>query len=94
MKRIWFMVLGVGLSVALAAGCVSIARLDDAEARFAEAKRLGAEEKAPFEYYAAEAYLDWARHERGEGDRKYTNVFSEESIKYAEQAIGKSGGDK
>jgi len=78
----------------MASACATATRVQDAESSFTQAKNLGAEQKAPFEYYAAEAYLEYARHEKDEGDAKQSNAFAEESIKYADQAIQKSGGAK
>ena len=52
----------------------------------------GAEPKAPFEYYAAEAYLEVAEHEQGEMDLKAARAFAEQSAAYSAQAIAKMGG--
>jgi len=92
-KKIFCLAVLVVLTISFS-GCATVAQLDDAEARFNQAKSMGAEQKAPFEYYAAEAYLEWARHERVEGDGEQANIFAEETVKYADQAIQKSGGAK
>lgn len=76
----------------LVAGCGSAGALRNAKSSFEKAKAAGAETKAPFEYYAAEAYLDLAQHEADEGDNKQSRAYSAESEKYSAQAIGKAGG--
>ena len=94
MKRKIMSLVCVVVFLMMASACATATRVQDAESSFTQAKNLGAEQKAPFEYYAAEAYLEYARHEKDEGDAKQSNAFAEESIKYADQAIQKSGGAK
>jgi ATP/maltotriose-dependent transcriptional regulator MalT len=74
------------------AGCASTGALTSAKTSFERAKASGAESKTPFEYYAAEAYLQKAEHEASEGDSKEAKVFASESEKYSAQAIEKAGG--
>lgn len=76
----------------LATGCASTAALKKADTAFGQAKAAGAETKAPFEYYAAEAYLDLAHHESAEGDRDMTVEFSQKSEQYSAEALQKAGG--
>ncbi|GAB4372460.1 MAG: hypothetical protein Kow00128_21220 [Deltaproteobacteria bacterium] len=77
----------------LAAGCASTAALKKADTAFGQAKAAGAESKAPFEYYAAEAYLDLAHHEKAEGERGSVIVeFSKKSEQYSAEALQKAGG--
>lgn len=76
----------------LAAGCAPTAALRKADGAFANAKAAGAESKAPFEYYAAEAYLDLAHHEKAEGDRGGVVEFSKTSEKHSAEALRKAGG--
>ena len=67
------------LPAILAAGCASATALQKADTAFGQAKAAGAETKAPFEYYAAEAYLDLAHHEKAEGDGDMVIEFSQKS---------------
>jgi hypothetical protein len=87
-------VLVIVLSLAMAGGCAHLGKVDKAAESFQKAEELGAEQKAPYEYYAAKAYLDMARHEVEDSDRKQAGIFAEKSMSFAEQAISKSGGAK
>jgi len=80
------------LPAILAAGCASTTALKNASTAFGQAKAAGAETKAPFEYYAAESYLDLANHEKAEGDRDMVVDFSQKSEKYSAEALQKAGG--
>jgi len=80
------------LPAILAAGCASTTALRKADGSFGQAKAAGAESKAPFEFYAAEAYLGLAHHEQAEGDRKGVVEFSGKSEKYSAEALQKAGG--
>ena len=74
------------------AGCASAGALQNAKASFEKAKAAGAEQKAAYEYYAAEAYLDLAQHEADEGDGSQARAYAAESGKYSARAIEKAGG--
>lgn len=80
------------LPAVLAAGCASTTALKKADTAFGKAKAAGAETKAPFEYYSAEAYLDLAHHEKAEGDRDMVVDFSQKSEKFSAEALQKAGG--
>jgi hypothetical protein len=67
MTRTWKVSLAIALCAGLVAGCATATAMEKARASFAQAKAAGAEKKAPFEYYAAEAYLGKAIHEAEEG---------------------------
>lgn len=82
------------LAILLTAGCAASGKIKMAESGFQKAERLSAEQKSPYEYYAAKAYLDLAKHEATEGDGKQAAVFAEQANSFAEQAINKSGGAK
>lgn len=82
----------VFLAGILAVGCTATRAVKNARASFEQAKAAGAEQKAPYEYYAAEAYLGLAEHEVDEGDTKQAREFAAESGKYSAEAIGKAGG--
>lgn len=92
MKRPWTVVIGVALSAGLAAGCSSASAIKNARASFDKAKAAGAEAKAPFEYYAAEAYLGLAQHEADESDRHGVREFAGKSEQYSAEALRKAGG--
>ena len=92
MNRICKALLVLLLPAFLAAGCTSAAALKNAKTAFGNAKAAGAETKAPFEYHAAEAYLDLAEHEKVEGDRKAVVDFSKKSEKFSAEALQKAGG--
>lgn len=92
MKRPWAVWSAVVLSAGLAAGCATTRAMESAQASYEKAKAAGAATKAPFEYYAAEAYLAQARHEVGEGDNKQAKVFANQSEFYSTKAIEISGG--
>lgn len=73
-------------------GCSSRKYVNRARTSFETAKTEDAEVKAPFEFYAAEAYLDLAEHELEEGDHSQSKVFAEESEKYSAEALEIMGG--
>lgn len=92
-RRIVLVVL-MSLAMAMIGGCAASGKVEMAGSSFKQARELGAEQKAPYEYYAAEAYLEMAEHEITEGDGKQAGVFAEQARQFAEQAISKSGGVK
>ncbi len=92
MKRPWKATLAVVLATFLAAACSTPTALKNARSSFEKAKAAGAESKAPYEYYAAEAYLGLAQHEMDEGDRTGARQFAETSEKYSAEALQKAGG--
>lgn len=92
MKRTLFFFLSALLFTGLISGCGSIKYVNRAQTSFDEAKAAGAEQKAPFEYYAAEEYLSLAEHENEEGDHAQTKIFAEESMKYSSEALEITGG--
>ena len=88
------LVITLLLTMAITGGCATYSKVKMAKSSFQKAVELGAEQKAPYEYYAAEAYLDLAKHESTEGDGKQAVIFAEQANSFAEQAIVKSGGAK
>jgi len=92
MKRPWALTLAVVFTVGLAAGCSSGTALTKARTSFDKSRAAGAETKAPYEYYSAEAYLGLAEHEKEEGDRDGVREFSEISEKFSAEALEKAGG--
>jgi hypothetical protein len=71
-------------------GCGSAvygARANSAESKLEEARELGAERLAPFEYYMAREHLDKARSEAAEADYGDAIDLAAASEEYANQAI-------
>lgn len=58
-----------------------------ASSKLEEARELGAEQHASYEYYMAKEHLDKARTEAAEADYGDAIDLSEEAEKYAEKAI-------
>lgn len=87
-------VIMLALALAMTGGCAVSGKVKMAESSFQQAENLGAEQKAPYEYYAARAFLALARHEVTEGDGKQAEIFADQASSFAEQAINKSGGGK
>ena len=58
-----------------------------ASAKLAEARELGAEEYAPYEYYMAKEHLDKAQTEAAEADYGDAADLSELAEEYADKAI-------
>lgn len=92
MKRPWVAVGAIVLIAALAGGCATANAIHDARASLEKAKAAGAMTKAPFEYYAAEAYLKNAMHEADEGDYRAADIFTKESAAYSAKALEMAGG--
>lgn len=61
--------------------------VNSASSKLAEARELGAEEYAPYEYYMAKEHLDKARTEAAEADYQDAAELSSESEDYADKAI-------
>lgn len=70
----------------LLAGC-GFHVLQGARDSFRTAKEAGAETKAPYDYYSAEAFLKIAEDEWIEGDWKATQDWATESTNYSDQAL-------
>jgi hypothetical protein len=61
--------------------------VNSASSKLAEARELGAEEYAPYEYYMAKEHLDKARSEAAEADYQDAAELSSTSGEYADKAI-------
>ncbi|HEX9205429.1 MAG TPA: DUF4398 domain-containing protein [Candidatus Deferrimicrobiaceae bacterium] len=92
MKRPWVVPLVFVLCAGLAVGCATSNGIQKARASVEKAKAAGAESKAPFEYYAAEAYLGKAVHQAEKGDCKQAAIFTKQSQEYSAMAIRMAGG--
>jgi hypothetical protein len=68
-------------------GTIYAFKVGSASNRVSEAKELGAEKLAPFEYYYAKEHLDKAMEEAAEADYSDAINMAEESEEYAEKAI-------
>lgn len=94
MKRPGYCMLAGLWGVTLLGGC-GVHLLQEARDSAIVAKGSGAEAKAPFEYYAAEAYLEIAEDEWAEWDWKAMQEWAMESTKYSGQALkAAQGGGK
>jgi hypothetical protein len=75
------------LIAGLAAGCATSNAIQSARAQLESAKAAGAEWSAPFEYYAAEAYLGKAVFSAEIGDPRQADVLTKQSQAYSAQAL-------
>lgn len=66
--------------------------VESARAAFEKAKKAGAENTSPYEYYMAQEYLTLAQDELKEGDKIGVHRFSAESEQFSSLAIRKSSG--
>ena len=84
--------LAVAAAVALAtlAGCgntLYAIQVNSASNKIEQAKKLGAEKLAPYEYYYAVAHLDKAMSEAADADYSDATDFAEVAEEYADKAI-------
>ena len=80
------------LIAGLAAGCATSNAMRDAREQLQKAKAAGADWSAPFEYYAAEAYLGKATFSVEIGDTKQADIFTKQSSDYSAKALGMAKG--
>jgi len=92
MKRPWLVLLAVVLFAGLVAGCATTNAMQSAQTSLDKAKAAGAMTKAPYEYYAAEAYLNKATIQVEKGDSKQADIFTKESAAYSAKALQMAGG--
>ncbi len=92
MRRVSMVLCAMLLIAGLAAGCATSNAIQSARAQLESAKAAGAEWSAPFEYYAAEAYLGKAVFSAEIGDTKAANVFTNQSAGYSAKALEMSKG--
>jgi hypothetical protein len=88
MRRAFVVLCAVLLIAGLVGGCATSNAIQGARAQLEKAKGAGADWSAPFEYYAADAYLGKAVLEAEEGDNKAANVFTKQSSDYSAKALG------
>ena len=87
MRRASIVLCVAVLIAGLAGGCASRNAIGDARAQLQKAKGAGAEWSAPFEYYAAEAYLKKAVFSAEIGDNKQADTFTKQSAGYSAKAL-------
>jgi hypothetical protein len=77
----------VVLIAGLAGGCATSTAIGNAREQLQKAKAAGADWSAPFEYYAAEAYLGKAVQQAELGDTKQAGIFTKQSSDYSAKAL-------
>ena len=87
MRRVSMVLCAMVLIAGLAAGCATSNAIQSARAQLESAKAAGAAWSAPFEYYAAEAYLGKAVFSAEIGDTKAANMFTNQSAGYSAKAL-------
>jgi hypothetical protein len=92
MKRPWVLLLAVVLCAGLVTGCATANAIQNTQNTLDKAKAAGAMTKAPFEYYAADAYLKKATIQAEKGDSKQADLFNKEASAYAAKALQMAGG--
>jgi hypothetical protein len=91
MTRTWGLVLGVA-ALFSQSGCGSVyysININAAEARLEQAREMGAEKNAPYEYYYAREHLHEARVHASEASYGDAATFAETAENYAQKAIDK-----
>jgi predicted small secreted protein len=95
MKRPLVALFVIVLCAGLIAGCATANSIQSARKQLEKAKDAGAVWSAPYEYYAAEAYLAKAVHEAEEGSpRKDVDIFLKKSLENSKKALESVGGAK
>jgi Domain of unknown function (DUF4398) len=78
---------GAAIVPAGCGGTIYAIRVNGAASKVAQAKELGAEKLAPYEYYYASEHLTKAMSEAAEGDYSDANEFADVAEEYADKAI-------
>ena len=95
MRRASIALCAVLLIAGLAGGCATSNAIGNARTQLQKAKAAGADWTAPYEYYAADAYLKKAVFSAEIGDTKEANIFTKQSSDYSAKALGiATGGAK
>jgi hypothetical protein len=85
-----FLVVAVAAVATAQAGCggtLYTVHINDASSKVAQAKELGAEKFAAYEYYYANEHLTEAMSEAAQGDYSDALDFADEAERYASKAI-------
>lgn len=77
----------IALSVSACGHTVYAIQVNSASSKFEEARELGAEQYAPYEFYMAKEHLEKARTEAAEADYGDAADLSETAEDYADKAI-------
>lgn len=96
MPRSWGLLV-VAVAAAALSGCGSVyyaININAAEARLEQARELGAEKQAPYEYYYAREHLREARMHASEASYGDAANLAETAESYAQKAIDKIGSAK
>jgi len=89
------LLFAIVLCAGLVGGCASVDSISGARKQLAKAKEAGAEWSAPYEVFAAEAYLKKAVHEAREGSPKQdVDLFLSKSLMNSQKALDSVGGAK
>lgn len=84
----WFpLVLAVATALSGCGNTLYVFRVNAASNKLEEAKELGAEKLAPYEYYFAYEHLQKARTEAAEADYSDAINFAEVAEEHAEKAV-------
>ena len=92
MKRPWMVLFAIVLCAGLIAGCATANSIQSARAQLAKAKDAGSVWSAPYETYAAEAYLAKAVQQAEIGDTKQAEIFTKQSKDFSATALQSVGG--
>ena len=87
MRRVSILLCAVLLIAGLASGCATSNAIQSAREQLQKAKAAGADWTAPYEYYAADAYLGQAVYQAEKGDNKQADVFTKQSSAYSAKAL-------
>lgn len=82
--------LGLGVALVSLSGCGGVyyaVNANGAASRLEEAKQLGAEQLAPYEYYYAKANLEQAQIEASEASYSDAANFAQTAEEYASKAV-------
>lgn len=90
MKRSYW--LAALAAVGMLGGCSTLGTLGQARDTLAQAKAAGAEAKAPYEFYKAQAFLDLAEHEKDENDWSSAKEWAGVALENAQKALAQSKG--
>ena len=95
MKRPWILLFAIILCAGLVGGCATADSISGARKQLEKAKAAGADWSAPYEVFAAEAYLKKAVHEAEEGSPKQdVDLFLRQSLEFSQKALESVGGAK
>ena len=83
----WHIVLCMVLSLASCTALKVNVSLMRAQSDLGEARKVGAEERAPYEYTRADRYLEKAQEEYLGGDMRIADALCREASRWADQAI-------